>query len=356
MYYFIYQTTNLINNKKYIGQHQTENIDDGYLGSGVLLQKAIKKYGKENFSRQILCFANNKDELDSLEIAYIAAAQARESDQYYNLNDGGLGQRGFVMPEEQKKAISESEKEAYRSGRRKYVQRVITDEERKQKSETAKRLYAEGKIIPPMKGKFGRDNPAYGRKMTDEQKAVLSQKAKERYASGFDKSKIFTAERSRKISETRKKNYAAGKYTIPDISGERNPMYGKCGELNPRFGVKLTQDERDCLSKIAKESYQNGRIPPMLGKKWDQSTRTKMSQSHKGLVEGCNNPNFGKGRQTGKAVYCIEKDQIYSSIAKAAQDNNCWPHQITKCLQGLRETAGNCHWEYASQVNTVPSS
>lgn len=250
MYYFIYQTTNLINNKKYIGQHQTENINDGYLGSGVLLQKAIKKYGKENFSREILCFANNKDELDSLEIAYIAAANAKESNQYYNLNDGGMGQRGFIM--------------------------------------------------------------------SDEQRAVISQKAKERYASGFDKSKIFTAERSRKISETRKKNYAEGKYTIPDISGERNPMYGKTGELNPRFGVKLTQDERDYLRKIAVESFRNGRVPPMLGKKWDESARMKMSQSHKGLVEGSNNPNFGKGRQDGKAVYCVEKDQTYPSIAKAA--------------------------------------
>jgi len=54
IYYFVYETTNNINGKKYIGYHKTTNLNDGYLGSGKILHYAIKKYGRGAFSRRIL--------------------------------------------------------------------------------------------------------------------------------------------------------------------------------------------------------------------------------------------------------------------------------------------------------------
>ena len=51
--YYIYLTTNKTNGKKYIGQHYGE-LDDSYFGSGVIIAKAIKEYGKENFTKEIL--------------------------------------------------------------------------------------------------------------------------------------------------------------------------------------------------------------------------------------------------------------------------------------------------------------
>ena len=41
MFYTIYKIANKKNGKVYIGKHQTENVDDGYLGSGVAINKAI---------------------------------------------------------------------------------------------------------------------------------------------------------------------------------------------------------------------------------------------------------------------------------------------------------------------------
>lgn len=48
----IYLTVNQINGKVYVGQ--TSINKNGYIGSGKLLKRAIKKYGKDNFARTIL--------------------------------------------------------------------------------------------------------------------------------------------------------------------------------------------------------------------------------------------------------------------------------------------------------------
>ena len=59
-YHIIYKTTNLINGKIYVGMHSTDNLNDGYLGSGWILKQAIKKYGKENFKREVLLVLSNR--------------------------------------------------------------------------------------------------------------------------------------------------------------------------------------------------------------------------------------------------------------------------------------------------------
>lgn len=102
-YYFIYIITNKINGKKYIGMHQTKDIDDGYMGSGVALRNAYKKHGIENFVREILMFAKNSDELVQLEQAIVTPDIVADK-QYYNLKEGGTG-----FTSERSRAIRNSE-------------------------------------------------------------------------------------------------------------------------------------------------------------------------------------------------------------------------------------------------------
>ena len=93
MYGYIYKTTNLINGKKYIGQHRTnlDCLDPNYIGGGKLILEAIQKYGKENFSVEIIKWCKDDEDLNSSEIEIISLLDAVNSNDYYNIASGGLG-------------------------------------------------------------------------------------------------------------------------------------------------------------------------------------------------------------------------------------------------------------------------
>lgn len=90
MKYTVYKTTNLINNKIYIGCHATENANDDYLGSGKLIQAAIKKHGKENFLKEVLFEFDNREEMLAKE-KELVNEQFVTSTETYNLKIGGEG-------------------------------------------------------------------------------------------------------------------------------------------------------------------------------------------------------------------------------------------------------------------------
>lgn len=54
-YHYIYKITRLDESGKYyIGMHSTDDLEDGYFGSGTLLSRSIKKHGKEKHKKEIL--------------------------------------------------------------------------------------------------------------------------------------------------------------------------------------------------------------------------------------------------------------------------------------------------------------
>jgi len=106
MYYTIYKTTNLINNKFYIGMHKTKNIDDGYLGSGKYILNSINKYGKENFKKEILFILNSEDEMILKEKEILTEEFLKENeDKIYNINIGGDGSFTFINKNYPRKGV-----------------------------------------------------------------------------------------------------------------------------------------------------------------------------------------------------------------------------------------------------------
>ena len=95
MKFIIYETTNKITGKKYRGAHVCKTLDDGYLGSGKLLLKAIAKYGIENFERHVLKECDSVEDMYQQESIFVDKEWV-ESENTYNLKVGGEGGFDYI--------------------------------------------------------------------------------------------------------------------------------------------------------------------------------------------------------------------------------------------------------------------
>jgi len=89
-YCFVYKITNRTNEKYYIGVHSTWKLDDGYLGSGVKISRAVAKYGRENFTLEIIQFFDTREEALALE-RQLVTTDLLNDPMCMNLRTGGDG-------------------------------------------------------------------------------------------------------------------------------------------------------------------------------------------------------------------------------------------------------------------------
>ena len=228
MFGYIYETTNLINGKKYIGQ-KTSSIFLGnkYLGSGKGICNAINKYGKENFSVKLLEECYSKQELDFKEMYYIKLNNAVKSDNYYNISKGG---EHWNLPSEY---ISQNNKkhQSKKMKGRIYVHKGY-DEERfifpNQLEEYIQKGYLRGRCQKSKDIISKRTKEKMSKiKFTDEQRYKmgasnrgkhLSDKTRKKM-SDYWKGKSKPWVRLPKSIETRKKMSEAAKYRLRDSKG-----------------------------------------------------------------------------------------------------------------------------------------
>jgi group I intron endonuclease len=188
----IYKTINLINNKIYIGQDTNNNPN--YIGSGNLLKKSIKKHGKENFIKEVLCICTTQDELNEKERFYINKHNSIDKNIGYNISHGGTN--GTMLNRQHSDETKIKMKKAAIGKKKSDIHckniglskkgRVISDEERKRRSD-----------FSPLKG---------------QKKGPLSIKVKEKISNSKTGTKL-SEETKRKMSESQK--------------GEKNGFYGK---------------------------------------------------------------------------------------------------------------------------------
>jgi len=149
VFYTIYKITNTTNGKIYIGKHQTKDLNDGYMGSGKRLKRAISKYGIENFTKEILFTFDNETDMNAKEAELVTNEFCLREDTY-NLCPGGKGGWGYLNNQ------------------------VLTVEDRVRAGSIGGKVYSEKcaekkrlnpKKLGPGKGNrlSGKDSPTYGK-------------------------------------------------------------------------------------------------------------------------------------------------------------------------------------------------
>lgn len=167
--FLIYQIKNKLNNKIYVGKHITDNVNDSYMGSGVRIQRAIKKYGIENFEKTILVECSSEEEMNAKE-AEIVNDEFLSRDDVYNINKGGEGGWHYVNKTHKNIGFY-------------YINSHGLTNKGKTISEALKQRMKEGvrrsKLLHPERFSMnGERNPFYGKKHSAASKLLMSINAK----------------------------------------------------------------------------------------------------------------------------------------------------------------------------------
>lgn len=87
--FITYKVTCTITGKYYIGSHKTNDVDDGYMGSGKFIRDSIARYGVENHTKEVLGIFETRKESLELEHALIKEKKVLEKEMCLNASDGG---------------------------------------------------------------------------------------------------------------------------------------------------------------------------------------------------------------------------------------------------------------------------
>lgn len=242
---YVYVTTNLLDGKKYIGDHSTNKLNDGYLGSGIILKEAIKNHGRKNFKKEILVFFDTKKEAFD--------TQERLINEYNTLNPNGynISPKGGLnvsecMSDDIKKKIGNSNRGKKRS-----------KENRKKISDSNKGKIRDAEARKNYKNAF------LGRKYSKDTKKKMSMSATGRKISDDIKRKISEKNKGKQPNLGNHHTDETKEKISFKTSGNKNPMYGKTlmdiwtKKYGEEKAIELEKNRNQKLKKYYNEKREN---------------------------------------------------------------------------------------------------
>lgn len=166
MHYLIYKITNRLNNKIYVGAHKTDNKNDEYFGSGLLLKRSVEKHGKENFNKEILFECVTELDMWQKESEIVDEEFVARNDTY-NVKLGGYG--GFDYINKNKLYHKHSNSvliEMRKKGND--IKKMLWETDAEYRTEYSKKLSMSAKVWQSVNG-----NPFKNRKHSEETKEKI---------------------------------------------------------------------------------------------------------------------------------------------------------------------------------------
>lgn len=216
MFGYIYITENLVNGKRYIGKKSSPEQDMNYLGSGKLIKRAIKKYGKENFKCEVLEWCETEEELNNMEKYYIKAFNAQEDPMFYNISAGG--DWGNITKGMTKEEYEQWKEKINPKGRH------HSEETKKKMSEIRKGIIFSEETIEKMKiNNAGEKNPHYGKKQTEKHKEAMKKLYKKTLVILPDKTELYF-DSTKDCKNYMKENYNFSSYLVKKLLHDGTPL------------------------------------------------------------------------------------------------------------------------------------
>ncbi len=347
----IYTITNMINNKKYVGQSDNlerrfrhhKNELRGNRHHNQHMQRAWNKYGEENFSFDVVekCFL---DELDVREVYWISKLDSLKTG--YNQNEGGGSNRGWIPSEETRQKMRENHADMSGENNPMYGKSsydLMSDETKKNKIETLRKRMLES-------------NPFKGRQHTAETKQIQSKIRKD-----------WLEKNGNPMTGTKK--------SPEEIELMRKRMLGKFPRGNNPNAVKIvclnTNEIFNCIQDAA-EKYSIARTlisavilgykghnsagvlngERLVWRKYEDFIKLSSDKIEK-LIKYVQSPNSGGNSHNVIAVVCVNTGEMFPTATAAAKHYNIDNSGISKACKGNLsyygfhpETGEKLYWKY----------
>lgn len=325
MNHYVYEITNLVNGKKYIGKRSCKCPieDDRYMGSGKILKQAQNKYGLENFKKEVLQVCNNEEEAYAWEDFYTMQVNAWDNSNYYNLRRGGVGGSSYMSKETLAKISIASKK-------------MWADENYRNKMISVLRSNGQTQEFKDKMSKISKTNWAdesYRNHMILKRKEIWEDENYRNKIIKIRKKIGSTKEFKQKISSLSKKNWQSEEYRKKH--NESMEKVRQSEEYRKKHYQSIPRGENH---------YNYGKIGYWDGKQLPQSAKDKISKANSGGKNGM----YGKPAINIKKVVLINNGKKFNSLKEASEYIGLKSNStICACCKGKKKSAGKINGEPA---------